>query len=225
MNYLIIFLVPLLVGYFMGALPFGYWAGKLKGIDLTKEGSGSTGTTNVLRLVGKKEAFFVLLGDFLKGVLAPIVSKLVVASLLVTSAENPSWMLPLVGVLASFAALLGHVKSCWIGFKGGKAVATGVGTMFGLDWRVGLVTAIIWGSTVVLSKYSSLGALVAVPLSPLTMYFFQSDYFKLLPNSPLITQTLIYTAYCLVGAIYIVYKHRANIKRLIEGTEPKVGKK
>lgn len=204
----------------MGALPFGYWAGKLKGIDLTKEGSGSTGTTNVLRLVGKKEAIAVLIGDFSKGVFAPIISKLVVGSLL-TGFENPSWMIPLVGVLAAFAALLGHVKSCWIGFKGGKAVASGVGTMFGLDWRVGLITALIWGATVYFSKYSSLGALVAVPLSPITMYLFQSDFFKLAPLS----QSVIYTLYCFVGAIYIVNKHRANIKRLLDGTEPKVGKK
>lgn len=224
MSYFLYFFVPILIGYLIGSIPFGYIAGKLKGIDLTKEGSGSTGTTNVLRLVGKKEAALVLAGDFFKGLLAPYIAILVLKTLvsykgIVDITINPDLPLPM--VLATFASLLGHVKSCWIGFKGGKAVATGVGTIFALDWRVGLITAVIWGSTVFISKYSSLGALIAVPSTPITMFLIR-NFSSQLPNNE---TTMIYCAYCLVGAGYIIFKHQANIKRLIDGTEPKVGQK
>jgi acyl phosphate:glycerol-3-phosphate acyltransferase len=210
------------LGYLLGSIPFGYIAGKFKGIDLTKEGSGSTGTTNVLRMVGKKAAIAVLITDFVKGLLAPIIAQNIIAKFVPNL--SPS-LLALIAVIAAFASLLGHVKSCWIGFKGGKAVACGVGTLFGLDWRVGLLTAIIWGSIVFLSKYSSLGALVAVPLSPASMYIFQTNFFK---NSLIAEnnfKSIIYIAYCCLGAAYIVFKHRANITRLMNGSEPKIGKK
>ncbi|HEY9886551.1 MAG TPA: glycerol-3-phosphate acyltransferase, partial [Vampirovibrionales bacterium] len=181
-------------------------------------------TTNVLRNVGKAAAIAVLLGDFFKGLLAPfaaitVLKLLIPAQALSVITTNPD--LPLVSVLAAFFALLGHVKSCWIGFKGGKAVATGVGTIFALDWRVGLLTALIWVSIVYFSKISSLGALIAVPSSIVTMFIFQSLGQKLALNETLI----IYTAYCTLGALYIIWKHSANIKRLIEGTEPKIGQK
>ncbi|MDJ0626335.1 MAG: glycerol-3-phosphate 1-O-acyltransferase PlsY [Candidatus Caenarcaniphilales bacterium] len=224
MNFLFYLLIPVLVGYLIGSIPFGYIAGKLKGIDLTKEGSGSTGTTNVLRLVGKKEAIFVLIGDFAKGLVAPIIAVCLVKVLisykaLVDITLNPSLPLPM--VLASFASLVGHVKSCWIGFKGGKAVATGVGTIFALDWRVGLITAIIWGLTVYISKISSLGALVAVPSTVITMFFVRSFN----TNLPDKESILIYCSYCLIGTAYIIFKHKNNIQRLLNGTEPKIGQK
>jgi acyl phosphate:glycerol-3-phosphate acyltransferase len=215
--------VSALLGYLLGSIPFGYIAGKTKGIDLTKEGSGSTGTTNVLRMVGEKAAIAVLIGDFAKGVLAPILASLIVKE--IWPEQVGAFSAALAISLAAFAALLGHVKSCWIGFKGGKAVACGVGTLFGLDWRVGLLTAIIWAATVYLSEYSSLGALVAVPLSPFVMYLFKSDF---LHKNLLASQALadwVFIFYCVLGATYIVFKHKANIGRLIAGTEPKVGKK
>ncbi len=203
--------IAILIGYLMGSIPFGYIVGKAHGIDITKQGSGSTGTTNALRLLGKKAAILVLLGDFLKGFFAPFVAAFALKFL----GQSEIQMSFLVYVLACLSALIGHVKSCWIGFKGGKAVATGVGTLFALDWRVGLITAIIWALTVYISKYSSLGALIAVPLSPIFMYYFK------IGNAG----QWIYVGYCILGAAYIIYKHQANISRLLSGTEPKVGQK
>ena len=223
------YVCALLCGYLLGSIPFGYLVGKSQGIDLTKEGSGSTGTTNVLRLIGKQEAIFVLLADFMKGLLAPVVFLLLfvlfgqAASFL--SLLQVKFSLPLLQVFACIGSLIGHVKSVWIGFKGGKAVATGVGTLFALDPLVGLITALIWGLTVYYSKYSSLGACLAVPISPLLMF----SLHYLLPiwqNKPVdLEKTLIFTVYCLIGAMYILYKHRANIQRLKSGTEPKIGQK
>lgn len=216
-------LIALVIGYLIGSIPFGYIVGKFHGIDITKEGSGSTGTTNALRLLGKKAAVLVLLGDFLKGYIAPFIAVWVSSFLLEHSylAISPkiiapdTELYPTVSVIACIGALIGHVKSCWIGFKGGKAVATGVGTLFALDWRVGLITAIIWGLTVYISKYSSLGALIAVPLSPIFMFLFKAGS----------EGQWIYVGYCILGAVYIIYKHQANIQRLLNGIEPKVGQK
>jgi acyl phosphate:glycerol-3-phosphate acyltransferase len=242
MAYLFYFGLPLFIGYLLGSIPFGYIVGKAYGIDLTKEGSGSTGTTNALRLIGKKAAFFVLLGDFLKGFLAPFAGILLLkysfsiflmtqapelgaAPLVIALSElvhsQLKNLIPVAAILASLGALIGHVKSCWIGFKGGKAVATGVGTLFALDWRVGLITAIIWATIVFTTKYSSLGALIAVPLSPIIMFVFKRFY----TPSVGFFDIWVYTGYCILGAIYIIYKHKANIGRLLNNTEPKIGQK
>lgn len=209
------YLISFAIGYLMGSIPFGYIIGKAHGLDLTKEGSGSTGTTNALRLIGKKAAFLVLLGDFLKGLLAPFLAFWALIFLKIPGVYSVA----LIYVIACFGALIGHVKSCWIGFKGGKAVAAGVGTLYALDWRVGLITTIIWTTVVFISRYSSLGALVAVPLSPIIMFIFKKYFSPTLSSFNL----SLYIGYCILGAIYIVYKHKANIGRLKNGTEPKIG--
>lgn len=234
MNTIIILLLSALIGYLLGSLPIGYIIGKLHGHDLTKEGSGSTGTTNVLRIVGKVPAIIVLIGDFFKGVFAPIVSVFIISLLIKNNIVQDINYKALIAVTGAFFCLLGHVKSCWIGFKGGKAVASGVGTLFGLNWIVGLAVALIWIITVALSKYSSLGALIAMPLSPTIMYLARNFSIYSLESYGKVddyvyniykTDTTILIGYCAIGALYIVFKHKANIKRLLTGTEPKVGKK
>jgi acyl phosphate:glycerol-3-phosphate acyltransferase len=234
-NSLLFFLFPVVIGYLLGSIPFGYIVGKVHGIDITAEGSGSTGTTNALRLMGKKAAFFVLLGDFSKGLLAVLITSLAIIALLSESYKSDTLGLlqdpffAVAQVLAALSAIIGHSKSVWIGFKGGKSVATGVGTLLALDWRVGLVTACIWALTVYISKYSSLGALIAVPLSPIFMFVFKRYFsiYAVTNDAPVFGSfsVLIYVLYCFLGAIYIIYKHKANIGRLLAGTEPKVGQK
>ncbi len=221
MNYALPFFVPLAIGYLLGSIPFGYIVGKAHGIDLTAEGSGSTGTTNALRLLGKKAAFLVLLGDFGKGVLGPILAEKILLGLAPGFFSERLYLIALAQVIAAIAVLFGHSKSVWIGFKGGKSVASGVGTLFALDWRVGLLTAIVWATTVFTSKFSSLGALIAVPLSPIIMFVFKKFY----STSSDTIGIWIYVGYCLLGAAFIVWKHKANIERLMNGTEPKIGKK
>lgn len=208
---LVLFGCPALFGYLLGSIPFGYIVGKMHGIDLTKEGSGSTGSTNVLRSIGKKAAAIVLVLDFLKGFLTVFIVSTFLRSLYSVS-EIPDYMSRAVHLSCTISAifcLIGHCKSIWISFKGGKAVASGVGILWGLNWLVGLIVSVIWILTVVISRYSSLGAILAVSAAPFAMFF--------------VTKSLILTGYCIIGTVYTLWKHKANIQRLIKGEEPKVG--
>ncbi len=186
--------------YLIGSIPTGYIVVKLfTGQDIRTIGSGSTGATNVKRVMGKKWFFIVMLLDALKGAL-PVV----LAALFATVFQH--WgVLP---VVAAICAILGHSKSVFLEFTGGKSVASGVGTLMALNWQAGLIIAAVWGVVTWVSKYVSLGSIVALALSPLIMWFL---------NAP-----VAYIAYALLAAIYVIYLHRENIKRLKEGTENKV---
>ncbi len=210
MFFIFYILIPILIGYFLGSIPTGFIIGKFKGIDLTKEGSGSIGATNTLRLLGKRAGITVLIIDFLKGFIAPILA-LKLCNLIPLAVNLGK--LPM--VIAALFCIIGHSKSIWIGFKGGKSAASGAGTIFALDWRLGLITFSIWFLTVYISKYSSLGALVAVFTCPFTMIAlsFKDNDFQ---------NSIWIVLYCFIAAIYIIWKHKENIKRLIKGEESKV---
>lgn len=210
MNILINIIIALIIGYLLGSIPFGYIVGKLHGHDLTKIGSGSTGATNVLRNCGKLSALCVLLLDFSKGLGAPLLAMYLLSS-------SPQYI-SLYMVLAGLACLVGHIKSIWIGWKGGKAVASGVGIFFALNWIAGALIALTWILTVVISRVSSLGALVAISLSSAYMYY---GCIVLNINT---YNTVILIIYCCLATAYIIYKHKDNIKRLLNGTEPKIKK-
>lgn len=192
-------LIIFLATYLLAAIPSGYWLGKLCGIDLLKQGSGSTGATNVLRLVGKWQAVVVLLFDIGKG-FAPIYYAKNYS--LAFAAGANSWLF----LLLTFIPILAHSKSVFIGFKGGKSSATGVGVVFALNPLVGLISFSIWGATVYLSGISSLGSIVAAPLVPLWFWLFG--------------EPLPVICFGLVAFTYIVIiKHRSNIQRLLKGEE------
>lgn len=192
--------LTLLLAYVIGSIPTGYIIVKSKtGDDIRTIGSGSTGATNVKRVLGKKWFFIVLLLDALKGALPVIL-----ATLFVTAGKS----LGLAPVLAAVAVIIGHSKSCFLGFKGGKSVASGVGTILALNWMVGAIIAIIWGIITYTTKYVSVGSIIALLISPVLMYLFKAP--------------IAYICYCAIGAIYIVYLHRENIKRLFAGNENKV---
>lgn len=198
-NQILNLVIWIIIGYISGAIPTGYLIGRLKGIDLTKIGSGSTGATNVLRNLGKGPAIATLLIDAFKGFLPVYCAmKLQPSSLLV--------------VMVALFCIIGHSKSIFLNFKGGKSSATGLGIVFALSWKVAVITFLIWIVVVTVSKYSSMGSIVAVPLAPVWMYLFHMP-------TPYVVLTIC-------AAIYIVLiRHRDNIKRLIEGTEPKIGQK
>ena len=149
--------------------------------------------------MGKKWFFIVLLLDAFKGAL-PVV----LAYFLTKSFAN----IGLLPVLAAIFVIIGHSKSVFLGFTGGKSVASGVGTLLALNWQAGLIIAVIWAITTWVSKYVSLGSIVALALAPVIMWFL---------NSP-----PAYIIYSLVAAVYVIYLHRENIKRLIAGNENKV---
>ncbi len=190
----------ILGAYLIGSIPTGYIIVKLAtGQDIRTIGSGSTGATNVKRVMGKKWFFITLLLDAFKGALPVVLAKLFATTF------TDIGLLP---VLAAVAVILGHSKSIFLKFTGGKSVASGVGTILALNWIVGLIIAAIWGIITYTSKYVSLGSIIALAISPVLMYLFD--------------QPAAYIAYCALGAIYIIYLHRSNIQRLIKGEENKV---
>ncbi|QNI47555.1 glycerol-3-phosphate acyltransferase (GPAT) [Synechococcus sp. A18-25c] len=195
--------LALLLGYLLGSLPCGYLAGRwCKGIDLRTIGSGSTGATNVLRNVGKGPALVVFLLDVAKGAAAVLLA----GALTATHPLN-DW----IQVLAGLAALAGHIWPVWLGFKGGKAVATGLGLFLGLAWPVGLACFGVFLAVFSLSKIVSLASVVAAISLPLLMATGSGSNANLLV--------------ALVAMALVLWRHRSNIQRLINGTEPKVGQK
>ena len=197
MEYLIA--LGVIVGaYLIGSISTGYLIVKAKTKqDIRTIGSGSTGATNVKRVLGKKWFFIVLLLDALKGA-----TPVLLAKYLTTDPYGIN------AVLASIFVIIGHSKPIFLQFKGGKSVASGVGTILALNFFVGLAIAVIWGTITYISKYVSLGSIIALAISPILMYFFKNP--------------IGYVVYCAIAAIYIIYLHRENIKRLIKGEENKV---
>ena len=197
MNYLYI-LAFALIAYLIGSIPTGYIIVKLKtNQDIRTIGSGSTGATNVKRVLGKKWFFIVMLLDAFKGALPVILAKLLTLD-----------TYGIYAVISAIFVIIGHSRPIFLQFKGGKSVASGVGTILALNPLAGLSIAVIWGIITYVSKYVSLGSIIALILSPFLMYIFKNP--------------IGYIVYCAIAAIYIVWLHRENIKRLIKGEENKV---
>lgn len=193
-------IIVAIIAYVIGSIPTGYLIVKAKtGQDIRTVGSGSTGATNVKRVLGKNYFFLVMLLDALKGALPVVLAKLF---------ATVGVSLGLAPVIAAIAVIIGHSKSIFLQFKGGKSVASGVGTILALNWVVGIVIALVWGVITYTTKYVSVGSIIALVISPFVMYFLGAP--------------IAYVAYCALGAVYIVYLHRENIKRLINGNENKV---
>jgi len=190
-----IMLQALLLGYLLGAIPFGLFFVWVAGAgDVRKIGSGNIGATNVLRTGKKWAAVSTLLCDGLKGAAAVIAARL----LLPPGAE----------VFAGLGAILGHLFPIWLSFKGGKGVATFLGVAIALYWPVGLLVAATWLGAALIWKISSLSALIAIALS--------SSYFLVFGQHS-------YAALALVLSVLITWMHRDNIRRLLRGEEPRIG--
>ncbi len=181
--------------YLLGSLPTGLLIAKVKGIDLKSSGSGNIGATNVLRTAGKWPALLTLLGDCLKGVAAVAIARYFSAGLFFE------------GVVGLFA-VLGHDFSLFLKFRGGKGVATSLGVLIIYSPQICIFTIIIWLMTVLISRYSSLGALVSFGLLPIAALVFDSRW-----KIPVF----------LIMTILIFLRHMGNIRRLLGGTETKVG--
>jgi acyl phosphate:glycerol-3-phosphate acyltransferase len=203
-NYLVL-LAACLGAYLLGSLPFGYLAGKLlKGVDIRTEGSGSTGATNVLRTLGKGPAFVVLVLDVLKGTVAVAGMDAVTRAL--GAASSDLWI-----IAAAILVMLGHSKSIWLGFSGGKSVATSLGVLLALNWLVGLSTFGVFLISLALTRIVSISSILGAVAVMALMVAFR------LPLS--------YCLFTVVGGSYVIWRHRANIERLMAGKEPKLGQK
>ncbi len=205
----------LVVAYLLGSIPTGYTAVKLlKGIDIREVGSGSTGATNVLRTLGKGPGAFVLVVDCLKGVLAIALVywffQDVAADLIEPTVNSQLWQ-PWIVILAGLAAILGHSKSIFLGFSGGKSVATSLGILLTMNWQVGLATVFVFAVVMAISRIVSLSSICgAIAVSILMV---------------LLHQPLPYILFAVVGGLYVIWLHRSNLQRLLAGTEPKFGQK
>ena len=194
------------VAYLLGAMPTGYLAGRLlRGIDIRQHGSGSTGATNVLRTLGKGPALAVLLVDVLKGVAAIVFARW----FYVWVKAPPDWV-PWAVCLCGLAVLLGHSRSVWLGFTGGKAAATGLGVLLALSWPVGVGSAAVFIAVLALVRIVSLASMLAAVTAAILVC--------VLPE-PLASRLLV-----IAGGLYVIALHRANIARLLARTEPKVGR-
>jgi acyl phosphate:glycerol-3-phosphate acyltransferase len=208
--------VGLAAAYLFGSTPTGYLAGKLlRGIDIREHGSKSTGTTNVLRTLGKWPALLVLLVDVLKGAAAIVFARWFYAWLYTMPSVTPPAALdlqtfvPWAVCLAGFAVLLGHGRSIWLSFTGGKSAATGLGVLLALSWPVGLGVAAVFGVTLAISRIVSLGSMLAA-LTAIALICG-------------LEQPLPYQLLVIAGSAYVIVRHRANIQRLLAGTEPHLG--
>ncbi len=202
------------IAYLLGSFPTGYIAVKqLKGIDIREVGSGSTGATNVLRTLGKGPGAFVLVLDSLKGVLAIalvywLFSFEPIQNYIPPTVDAKLWQ-PWLATLAGLAAILGHSKSIFLGFSGGKSVAISLGILLAMSWQVGLATAGVFGVVVAISRIVSLSSISGAIAVPIFMV--------------LLHQPLPYILFGIVGSLYVIFRHRSNIERLLAGTESKIG--
>jgi glycerol-3-phosphate acyltransferase PlsY len=215
MNWVIFNLSLFLAAYLLGSIPTGYLVGRIfKGIDLRQEGSGSTGATNVLRTLGKGPAIFVLSVDVLKGVGAIALVKwayyLDFTSKLAPLPILENW-LPWMITAAGLLAVVGHSRSIWLGFAGGKSVATSLGVLLAMSWVVGLATLGVFALSLAISRIVSLSSIAGAIAVSGIMYATH--------------QPLPFILFAIAGGIYVIWRHRSNIQRLLEGTEPRIGQK
>ncbi len=186
-------LAVVVISYLIGAIPTGLIVVRLlSGEDIRRHGSGNIGTVNVLRVAGPATAIVVLAVDIVKG-LVPV--------LLAVRAGAPAW----VAVLGGLAAIAGHNWSVFLRFQGGKGVATSFGVLLGLSWSAAAVAAAVWIVTVAVTRYASLGSLLAVVSVPITLWRLRQ------PDE--------YVSFGVIAALFAIYRHRANLQRLVAGTE------
>jgi glycerol-3-phosphate acyltransferase PlsY len=187
--------IAVAAGYLLGSLPFGYWAGRLRGIDLRLAGSGNTGATNAMRVLGVKIGVPVMALDIGKGVAAVLLARAL--------SDND-----LVPVLAAAAAVAGHMYPLFLGFKGGKGVATGAGTMIALVPWIGLAAFCLWLGVSLATRYVSLGSVVTAIAYPATAF--------------VTGQPWPVRLFTLGAGAWVIWRHRANIARLRAGTENRI---
>lgn len=204
------YIVTACMAYLLGSIPTGYLVAKGRGIDIRTVGSGNIGATNVFRILGKPAGIFVLAVDALKGFVACFFVGAVVYKLLVGALENDSATMEYLKITGGFAAILGHNYTCWLKFKGGKGIATSAGAMLGLMPAALGISLATWLLMLALSRYVSVASIVAALVLPLGAWWAGSS-----------RRMLVVAA--IVGALAI-YKHRSNMKRLLNGTENRLGK-
>jgi len=196
----------ILLAYLAGSIPTGYWMGLTKGIDIRTVGSGSTGATNVLLSIGKKEALVVFIVDIAKGYL-PVWWAMTLEASLWSSLGLLPFTIP---VVVALMPVVGHSRSIFLKFTGGKSAATGLGTCLALNPLAAGIIFAAWITILATSKIVSLASIGASAAAPFVFY---------ICGSP---PTII--GFSIVGSLYVILRHRTNLTRLTNGTEPRIGK-
>lgn len=202
-------LVCLAIGYVFGLFQTGYIYGKMHNIDIRQHGSGNAGTTNVLRTLGKKAGIIVFFGDAFKTIFACAAARMIFAG-------HPD--VDLFALWAGFGAILGHNFPFYLGFRGGKGIASTAGILASTDWRMCVVCGVLFFGTVLLTKYVSLGSILLV-----IAFFIMAVMFGGAGDYTISAESLP-EYYILAGVIMVmaIWRHKANIKRLMNGTENKI---
>lgn len=200
------YIVVTIIAYLLGSISFSVIISKkMAGFDVREKGSGNAGSTNVLRTVGKKAAILTLICDCLKGIVAILIA--VLASKIVKGTDAG-----LLVQLAGVAVVIGHTFPIFFKFKGGKGVATSLGVLLIINWQIGLICLVFALTLMALTRFVSLGSVSAAILFPILTIFIQENY--IVPGN--------YIIFGVVLAAIVVFNHRANVKRLLTGTENKL---
>ena len=204
------YLVTAALAYLIGSIPTGFLVARAKGVDIRTVGSGNIGATNAMRVLGKPAGLFVLAVDALKGwVSVRVVAMWVVDQMVRPDSQGEARLIA--AIIAALFAVFGHNYTCWLGFKGGKGIATSAGVLTALvPWAL-LIIMSVWIILSALTRYVSVGSLAASFTLPFATWFTTKD----------LRLTLV------TGAMGVLatYKHKGNIQRLLNGTEPRLGQK
>lgn len=202
------YIIVTIIAYLLGSISFSVIISKkMAGFDVRQKGSGNAGTTNVLRTVGKKASIITLICDILKGVVAILVAYVI--GLVVKEGIDKALLIQLAGI----AVILGHTFPIFFGFKGGKGIATALGVLMMTNWNIGLICLVFALVLMILTKIVSLGSIAAAVLFPVLIMFMPHNAYLVDGN---------YIIYSILLAVLVVFNHRANVKRLLTGTENKI---
>ena len=207
-----VYIIVAVIAYLIGSVNFSVLISKkMAGFDVREKGSGNAGTTNMLRSVGKKAAAITLICDILKGVIS-IAIAIIVGSIVKNLDKE------LLLQIAGIAVVLGHTFPIFFGFKGGKGVATSLGVLLMSNWQIGLICLVFAIVLMALTRMVSLGSCAAAVLFPVLTLFINQHYTVLTDGK----NGRVYFVYSVILAIIVLYKHRSNIKRILNGTENKL---
>ena len=206
---MLVYIIMAIIAYCIGSINSSVIISKkMAGFDVREKGSGNAGSTNMLRSVGKKAAAITLICDILKGVIAIIISIIIG---MIVKESNKELLLQIAGV----AVVLGHTFPIFFGFKGGKGVATSLGILLMSNWKIGLICLVFALVLMILTRMVSLGSCAAAVLFPVLTIFINDSYTVLTDGKT----GSSYFIYSIILAVIVLYNHRSNIKRLLNGTE------
>ena len=206
-------ILVLIIGYLLGSLNTSIIVGRCYGVDIRKHGSGNAGMTNTLRTLGKVAAALVILGDILKGVLSYIFGNVILDSAAMQGVfgSQLSTVVGIGGMVGGIAAIIGHNWPLYFGFKGGKGILTSFSVVMMMDWQLGLMLLGLFLVIVIITRYVSVSSITACAVFPIAAYIKGNGF--------------VFSIFAAILALLAICRHNANIRRLINGTESKIGAK